>query len=342
MKTAIIACLFGLMGISGFTSALAQETADQGQTITGHAIVENWSGSEDFHLVSFSTSESVPGDEFLAFVSKDILDDDVTVAALFWHDDNPSGEDALDRVLAQARLVVPEDGYLIVPYRPHGSSYGHWRMEDEFDLQRAFVEYLYDIGVDQFNFYGHGGGGQIALILAGELPHLVRTIGLASPYELCPYDFARSPLERIAELPDVPILIVHDRPDDSARLRDIEGYFRAVERAGLQVRMVVKGATTDDSARLRDTEDYFRAVGRAGLLVGFVVKGATLRPCWAGSCISIYRYTSPIGSLVMGLSAPRSWISYRTLWISLVTTPGNAWALLPPELMCSLGMMQSG
>ena len=247
MKTTPIVCLFGLMGISGFTSALAQETADQEQTITGHTTVEDWSGSEDFYLVSFSTSQSVPGEEFLAFVSRDILDDNVTVVSLFWHDDNLSGEDAQDRVLAQARLVAQEDSYLVAPYRPHGSSYSHWRRKDEFDLQRAFVDYLSSIGVDKFNFYGDGGGGQIALILAGELPHLVRTIGLSSPYELCPYDYARSPIERIDELPDVPILIVHDRPDESARLKDTYAYVLAVERAGLSVRLVVEGATTDDS-----------------------------------------------------------------------------------------------
>ena len=248
MKTTLIVCLFGLMGISGFTSVLAQET-DQEQTITGHEIVEDWygSGSEDFYLVSFSTSQSVPGEEFLAFVSKDILDDNVTVVGLFWHDDDLSGEDARDRVLAQARLVVPEEGYLVAPLRPHGSSYSHRRMKDEFDLQRAFVKYLASLGVEKFNFLGDGGGGQIALILAGELPRLVWTIGLSSPYELCPYDYARSPIERIDELPDVPILIVHDRPDDSARLRDTNAYVLAVERAGRQVRLVVEGATTDDS-----------------------------------------------------------------------------------------------
>ena len=247
VKTTVIVCLFGLMGISGFTSVLAQEIDNQEQTITGHTIVEDWPGSEDFYLVNFSTSRSVPGGEFLAFVSKDILDDDVTVVSLFWHDDDPSGEYALHRVLAQARLVAQEDGYLVVPYRPHGSSYSYWRMKDEFDLQRAFVKYLVSLEVVKFNFYGHGGGGQIALILAGELPSLVRTIGLSSPYELCPYDYAHSPIERIAELPDVPILIVHDRPDESPRLKDTYAYVLAVEKAGLSVRLVVKGATTGDS-----------------------------------------------------------------------------------------------
>ena len=247
VKPTLIVGLFGLMGISGFTSVLAQETADQEQTITGQTIVEDWSGSEDHYLVSFSTSQSVPGGEFLAFVSKDILDDDVTVVNLFWHDDDLSGEDARDRVLAQARLVVQEEGHLVAPYRPHVSSYGHWRMNDEFDLQRAFVDYLSSVGVDKFNFYGDGGGGQIALIVAGELPHLVRTIGLSSPYELWPYDYAHSPIERIDELPDVPILIVHDRPDESARLRDTYAYALALERAGLSIRLVVEGATTDDS-----------------------------------------------------------------------------------------------
>ena len=247
LKTTLIVCLFGLMGISGFTSALAQETDNREQTVTGHTIVEDWSGSEDLYLVSFSTSQSVPGGEFLAFVSKDILDETVTVVNLFWHDDDLSGEDARDRVLAQARLVVQEDGYLVAPYRPHGSSYSHRRMKDEFDLQRALVDYLSSIGVDKFNFYGDGGGSQIALILAGELPDLVRTIGLSSPYELCPYDYDHSPIERIKELPDVPILIVHDRPDESARLRDTYAYVLDAEREGRQVRLVVEGATVDDS-----------------------------------------------------------------------------------------------
>ena len=246
MKTTRIVCLFGLMGISGFTSVLAQEIDNQEQTITGHTIVEDWSGSEDFYLVNFSTSRSVPGGKFLAFVSKDILDDDVTVVSLFWHDDDPSGEDARDRVLAQARLVGQNDDYLVVPYRPHATSYSYWRMKDEFDLQRAFVKYLVSLGVVKLNFYGHGGGGQIALILAGDLPHLVRTIGLSSPYELCPNDYAHSPIERVKELPDVPILIVHDRPDESARLKDTYAYLLAVERARLSVRLVVEGATTDD------------------------------------------------------------------------------------------------
>ena len=247
MKTAIIGCLLGLMGISGFTSVLAQETADQEQTITGHEIVENWSGSEDFHLVRFATSQPVPGGQFEAFLPKDLIDGHVTAVSLFWHDDDPNGEYTLDTVLNQALLVTKGNGYPVVPSRPHGSSYSAKRTKDDFDLQKAFVLYLSSIGVDKFNFYAHGGGGQIALILAGELPHLVWSIGLSSPYELCPYDYDHSPLERIAELPDVPILIVHDRPDDSARLRDTYEYVLAVEGAGRQIQLVVEGATTDDS-----------------------------------------------------------------------------------------------
>ena len=221
-----------------------QETVGQEQTIVGHEIVENWSGSEDFYLVRFSTSQPVPGGEFLAFVSKDILDDRVTVASLFWHDDDPSGtssvEESQARVLAQAQLVVQDVSYLIAPYRPHSTSYSYLRLEEEFDLQRAFVEYLSSIGVDKFNFYGHGGGGQIALILAGELPHLVRTIGVSSPHELFPSESSLSPIDRVAELPDVPILIVHDRLNAATSLDDISAYVLAVEGAGLSVRLVNK------------------------------------------------------------------------------------------------------
>ncbi len=223
------------------------------QTITGHEIVED--RSEDLYLVNFFTSQPVPSGEFWAVVSKEVMAGNIAVASLFWHRDDPDGEyfgNRPDRVLSQAQLVEWDDRYLIAPYRPHSTSSDHWRKQDEFDLQRAFVRYMVDIGVDQFNFYGHGGGGQIALILAGELPQRMQAIGLASPVELFPQADRYSPIERVDELPDVPILIVNDRLDEFVDIQDVFDYVHAAEDEGIVIRLV-EVTTVDDPTHHYDT-----------------------------------------------------------------------------------------
>ncbi len=229
-----------------------QESEPEPQIITGHKAVD-W--SENLYLVNFFTSQPVPGGEFWAVVSKEVMAGEMAIASLFWHDDDPAVEhfqDRPDRVLLQAQLVEWDDRYLIAPYRPHSASSDHWRKQDEFDLQRAFVRYMADIGVDQFNFYSHGGGGQIALILAGELPQLVQTIGLASPVELFPQADRYSPIERVDELPDVPILIVNDRLDEFVDIQDVFDYVHAAEDEGIVIRLV-EVTTVDDPTHHYDT-----------------------------------------------------------------------------------------
>ena len=52
----------------------------------------------------------------------------------------------------------------------------------EIRLQIALVEYLSrTFGVKKFNFYGHSGGGLVAMAVAQERPELTATVGLSSP-----------------------------------------------------------------------------------------------------------------------------------------------------------------
>ena len=236
------------------TAAGASKRLDlDGQAITGHEVLNGQGGK--IRKVVFSTAVSVPGGEFWAFMSEEILQKKHSIVSIYWHGDNPSGRIRSSRIAySQARGVLYKGGPMVAVVRPHGFSKYNWRQVSEMRLQIALVEYLSrTFGVKKFNLFGHSGGGLVAIAVAQERPELVATVGLASPKLAVRIHYSRyeggvpsryyrqyDPINHIRKLsPEVPVLIVYDLRDNVVKKGGVLPYTKKAEKLGLKVRLVL-------------------------------------------------------------------------------------------------------
>ena len=249
---AVVTTILSLALIS--TAAGAPKRLDlDGQAITGHEVLNGQGGK--IRKVVFSTAVSVPGGEFRAFMSEEILQEKHSIVSIYWHGDDASGKIRSSRIAnSQARGVMQKGGPRVAVVRPHGFSKYNWRQVSEIRLQIALVEYLSrTFGVKKFNLFGHSGGGLVAIAVAQERPELVATVGLASPKLAVRIHYSRyeggvpsryyrqyDPINHIRKLsPEVPVLIVYDLRDNVVKKAGVLPYTKKAEKLGLKVRLVL-------------------------------------------------------------------------------------------------------
>ena len=139
-------------------------------------------------------------------------------------------------------------------FRPHSNNKYNWRQVSEIQLHLALVEYLSrTFRVKRFNFYGHSGGGIVAIAMAQERPELAATVGLASPKLAVLEHYVRhedevpsryhqqyDPIDHIEKLsPEIPVLIVYDLSDEVVQVGGVLPYIEKANDLGLKVRLVL-------------------------------------------------------------------------------------------------------
>ena len=253
----ITATLF-LVAISTGGVAAAERLGLGGQAITDHKIVTEWEWKHA-SKVCFTTAESVPGDDFCAVVSNEILEKKVPIASVYWHGDGgrehyeQTDPFARKGIFSYARRISRE-GPVVAVIRPHSSSKYDWRQMSEIRLHIALVEYINRaFEVKKFNLYGNSGGGLVAIAVAQERPELTATVGLSSPKLAVQDHYAihengvpnryysqYDPIKHIYKLsPDIPVLVTYDKRDRVIKPYGVLPYTEMAKELGLKVKLVL-------------------------------------------------------------------------------------------------------